>query len=704
MRLKTCWLNKSLIWSDIKRFWWLGVLNALATFFFGVFPVVSDMKHWVYARTGMPTELMFGYFFAVVFAVFSTARMFSYLNKVSSTAFCHAMPLSRKTQFVSHLCASAALSVMAGLINAVLFYIYRLDPVIAQKSPHLVLKFLSVYLIYSLCAISLTAFAQMLTGSSIACLFFTGAFVIIPLAVEGFTRLFLENHIYGYQEDYDWIVEKIFYLIPEKLLTWRCLIYFGIAALLLISAYFLYKWRPLENSGEVVAFRKLRSVFIYAVAVFAGMVSYLYFGSIFSWQIFYLLPFGLLGIVIAFMVSRKSFRIKGVQYPLLAFTAMVLLIYAGVRFDITGFEGRVPDADDVEYIRIGADDRVQADRYMETVMTAQGEERIIYPVYFDDVFETAFRSREDIDAFVALHSYMSQLDHGTASVNRPRYPEGVEYYSYTGFKRVYIEYHLKNGRMMRRQYWVNKETDKDYLEPVVTSLQYRAINDDLLAKTKKTITSAVITDERLGIFAGFEHTGNQQPVFPIDDESIDRIVEALTYDLQTVSYEDDIHVFERRDSPMTEIQLTIEYPVHNEEGKPEKPVVYTCDYPVWPFYTHTVSVLRELGLYEALPTAEDVEYISVFRDRDRDYVITDYYPKAMITAEDKGIDMLRIDDEEDIAAIYNTLDERRGIVYRDSMPPTITVRIVFKNNRELDVVFDLEAPDCPKVLKALAQA
>ena len=43
MRLKTCWLNKSVLWSDFKRFWYLGILNMLATFFFGVFPASNTI-------------------------------------------------------------------------------------------------------------------------------------------------------------------------------------------------------------------------------------------------------------------------------------------------------------------------------------------------------------------------------------------------------------------------------------------------------------------------------------------------------------------------------------------------------------------------------------------------------------------------------------------------------------------------------------
>ncbi len=703
MRLKTCWLNKSVLWSDFKRFWYLGILNMLATFFFGVFPASNTIKQWSLTMEDsvwieMPYALIGGYFFAIVFAVFATSRIFSYLNKSASCAFIHAMPLSRKTQFVSHISAAFLLSLTSGSINALLFFIYRLNPSMARISPYFSLKFLAVYLMYSLGAISLTAFAQMLTGSSIACLFFTGAFVVIPAAIEGFIKMFAENHIYGYHPIYEnFFTAKLFYLTPEELLSWRCLIYLFLSLVLLTAAYLLYKKRPLECSGEVVAFRRLRTIFIYLVAVFAGMASYLYFGSLFTYQIFYLLPFGLLGLVIAFMISRKSFQLKGVQYPLLIFTAFVVLLYIAVRFDITGFERRLPAQENVEYIRIGEDDRSVADYYPERRTTMYGEEDYsdCYPVYYDDPFDASVYGTEDIKHYLDLHSYMSKKSHSTSGVNSPNYDEETD--AYDDYRWMPIEYHLKNGRVMRRSYWVNKRRDKEYLSPVVTSAKYRAIFDELLDGTEKTVTSLSVTDERLGVFTGFERADYRQGIYKSDDESISRITQALIDDLLSVAYEDDTRLFDRADYPLTAIRITLEVPVHNERGEKEKPFRYEKTYDVWPFYTRTVAILEELGLYEALPTAQDILYMAVPLDENGKILETQYYPDENDMWDWKEH---LIEETAEIEELYKDIDKSKGVFYHNEMKLT-TVRIVYKNGRIIDRIYDVNDSDCPSVLKKI---
>ena len=83
-----------------------------------------------------------------------------------------------------------------------------------------------------------------------------------------------------------------------------------------------------------------------------------------------MLPFGILGIIIAYMLSKKAFTFKGVWKPALIYIAAVFVLFAVVEYDITGFERRIPDIDDVAsvnvaYEQFNEDDYNESESYRE---------------------------------------------------------------------------------------------------------------------------------------------------------------------------------------------------------------------------------------------------------------------------------------------------------------------------------------------------
>lgn len=135
---------------------------------------------------------------------------------------------------------------------------------------------------------------------------------------------------------------------------------------MLALAWFLYRKRHSERAGDVVAFRWLRPVFRYGVALLGGLTigRLLYF---FLWENLFqkgsyadILPFfvctalgGLLGCYAASMLLEKSRRVFRGSLPgagIVCAGAAVLCLLVSV--DVFGAERRVPDMDEIKSVQL----------------------------------------------------------------------------------------------------------------------------------------------------------------------------------------------------------------------------------------------------------------------------------------------------------------------------------------------------------------
>ena len=107
--------------------------------------------------------------------------------------------------------------------------------------------------------------------------------------------------------------------------------------------------RALENHSQLVAFKFLNPVFIYGVAVCAGLLGYIYISSLLGngRQFWIAIPFGIVGTIGAKMITERTFRPKKIIKASVIYLAMLFAIYLFIGFDITGFENRVPDMDKI---------------------------------------------------------------------------------------------------------------------------------------------------------------------------------------------------------------------------------------------------------------------------------------------------------------------------------------------------------------------
>ncbi|MBQ2940807.1 MAG: hypothetical protein IJD97_01085 [Clostridia bacterium] len=586
MLSKMSFLNKSIIKSDLKRFWYLAALNTLVTFFLGTF-IVMDRYRWgdryYGAAFGIPNDYYIAMFVGMAFSLLTTVAVFSYLNKSEQTAFAHAFPNTRKKQYISHLISAFILCASSGIINTIMILIYRFNDNVAKSvSPVVAFKFLAVYITYSALIIALTAFTQMLTGSSVACTVLTLCFAAIPVALEGFIKAFCEAHVYGFEADNEFFTADVFYLSMVKILSWKVLIYLALIAVLLLAGYFLYKIRRLECYGEVCAFTETRPVFIYTVALFTGMASYLYFGSFYDPNIFFLLPFGIIGIIIAYMLSRKSLNIKGVHKPILVYALAVVLLFAAVKLDITGYERRVPDAGSVEYVLLPGRTDYDAEGFYARISENDLDH---YHFRYAEPFDGRITDFAEIENIVKLHSHLIE----------DRQDSG---------RFIRLSYKMKNGSTINRRYRVDVHDDIDYLKPIYDSEKYRGMMVEFANGQKKDITTVSLSDMRLGSTLYYHKE--------LNEEQIKMLSDAFIKDVLETPYEEMDGIYERNNVNPTTIRFTFYVDGKFEkEGATETRAKRELAYGISPNYKNTIAVLTNLGFYDSLPTYEEVAEIGV---------------------------------------------------------------------------------------------
>ena len=369
---------------NLKRFWGFSAVVFMAYFLTTNFVVLVQSQH-LYADTvrGLVSLKSPGYIaFDVIAPVVSAVIMFSYLSKVNSTTAMHTMPFSRKSLFITNYISGLALVWIPLIINSLVSIVLNFTVIDnASKifgadgnihnliSVKLILLALGWNAICVLFTYSISVLAGMFSGNSIIHLLTAGAMnFILPvlyLVCQGYAELFL----YGYTEsDSMWnfvsrlhpvflgLGNTVSYLtglrvnvVSIRLLTW--IVYTAVAVVIAVLAFIFYKKRKLEKAGDSYVFNFVKYIiafiFTFVPATGLGMMlaydSNLWLGLAIG---------GVVGFIIGWMIINKSFKIFNLK-DIITFLACALLslaIILGFKFDIFGYENRIPKASDVEFV------------------------------------------------------------------------------------------------------------------------------------------------------------------------------------------------------------------------------------------------------------------------------------------------------------------------------------------------------------------
>lgn len=460
MNSKTSLFSKALVKSDIKRYWWISVIYIVLTALF-ILPnaVMKDIGD-VYSRFDSDNGAL-----ALFFAFALGGLLFSYLHRVNSVSFMNSIPVSRTTQYLSHILSGFILLIVPITVTSLVIFFEELH---YGSGIQFCYKYFYTCLLYSACAFMLTTFTSVLSGNLISTYVFGGGFVALPYFILSMANEIFSKNVYGFVNYDEGIMQYIYIMGIDEMWAKRSVIYIAIALALFVISLVLYKLRNMENYGEVVAFKPLKPILMYFVAVCFGLFGYDLLYYIHNRSLNFtlgVLPLGIVALIAVFMLNQKSFSFKGILKPIVIFAVCMGIVNVIFAFDLTGYEKRIPDENNV--VSIDAFSGYYANCY--TTSRDYGA-----PIY-DDINKGILTDKKDIDTITKLHKYLVQR--GAVNDNSIS---------------IKITYTLKNNKKLSRNYLLNYNEMKD----IYSIDNYKKVIYPIANDNKKEMDYVELSDSR----------------------------------------------------------------------------------------------------------------------------------------------------------------------------------------------------------------
>lgn len=605
MRSATSFFNKTIIRTDVKRFW------PLLFLYTAVWTVMLPVYQWVdlgFAYRDYPGDYLYNVLagslvMAVIFGCLFAIAVFSYMMNSRSVGLMHSLPVSRGTQFNSHVAAVMGMLTAGKLAVAVLTVLVQLAH--GEVGFRAIGMWLLVTTLVEFFFFALATLCCVVTGWLLAAPVLYGVANALALAITELLRFlgdlfyFGFAHASGYPAITCWLtpayalgqvmggtrvyetIDDVVYPVPESYIgavvadtvpapktlnpeaPGVLAVYTAAAIVLMIVSYFLYTRRASESAGDPVAFGWARPVFRYGVALCGGLALGLGLYSVVSINRdtvslpLLIVCFVLMGIMSYFaveMVLRKSFRVFSKGWPgAIAVGVMLTLVCIGASVDITGYETRLPDRDRIESVEID--------------------------IYQEDVNLYGCVEPETIEAILALHEVIAA---------EGELPTGLD-----GYYNINIEYEMADGSMMRRCYNLSLPKVMDN-EHIVEALD-RVVNCEEVRYQSTLNGRNADPDLKLrgGYISGRIKDYNRQ----LTADEAQRIYKAVLNDLENGAGKQQVLSMDA--VPQCAVYIELE----TEDG-------YNG---LWldrirPDFTETVKVLNEFGLDSATLFQVDPEY------------------------------------------------------------------------------------------------
>lgn len=398
MPRKTSFCNAALLRSDIKRYWPLLFLYVAVWVMILPLPILQAGR-WMTSITQIQAEIhntiynaLFGsIIMALLFGCFMAMAVWSYLMTARTVGLMHALPVTRTQAFLSH-----ALSGF-GILTAGNIVIFLLGAACCAGRGFVDWAMLGAWLLLTelmeLFFFALASLCAMATGWLLAIPVLYAAVNAIAILLHTVVQAMANIFYYGYyttgpakavmwltpvgriwtaigDDASYWITadgrvspeyleegQQIMQLSPAAYTT--CAIYAVVGLALLALVWWLYQKRPSESAGDAMAFRWLRPIARWSIGLCGGwgLGLFLHYAVLYNSNLTQLLICQvILGVICFFaaqMLLQKKFRIFNKRWWLET-AAMVLVLAAVtvcVKLDFTGYQHRVPDADDVTEVR-----------------------------------------------------------------------------------------------------------------------------------------------------------------------------------------------------------------------------------------------------------------------------------------------------------------------------------------------------------------
>ena len=375
MRCGTSFYNGTLGRQLTLRFWPLIALYTVIWAMFLPFVAITTPYPSPYGFTSLDVlynaKHVFQWvplFLAVGFGVLVAMAVCSHLYSTRSANFTAALPPKRTAMFATHYLTGLLWLVVPFLVMAAIaMAIYQVKlqdftTVFQVFGPGMSMGVGLLLFFYSFAML-----CGMLTGHLLALPAFYAIFSGLVGGVWLLLTAIFQEFYYGYPGSVTivpaWVawctpVWNIFFqhATPDGFDPLVVAVYAGVGVLMALGSWLLYGKRPMERAGDVVIWAGLRPVFRYGVALCSGLalgsLTRLVLGldelglaaSVMLW--------GVAGCFVGQMFLSKSVRVLRYWKGAGAIACACAALFLVMKLDLTGYETRVPDPDDVVSVSI----------------------------------------------------------------------------------------------------------------------------------------------------------------------------------------------------------------------------------------------------------------------------------------------------------------------------------------------------------------
>lgn len=686
-------ISLPLLMENLRRFWAIPVLAFLAYFFSVAFPILMSYGQLNqlsdYIRSSLANQQPFYMAVHLMIPVIAAVSVFRYLQGSSSVAVFHAMPFSRARLLHTNAISGLILILLPILANGLILLLIAKPALINYQSTILaeridvftrvaVLGWIWQSIVIVLFVYAISLFAGLVTGNPLMhFLSAIGFNFLVPGLYAVFTYYFT-TYLFGFTSGEAWSKQLTsfspYLKIFEGPLSWQItLVYLLVVAVLYGITLFLYHRRRLERAGDPYVFQAMNLFMTYLIG-FLGMsflgVYFTVFGKAWYYQYAGYLAGILLFFVIGQMIIQKTPRVFHLYTlkHLGIYTLLAVVFLAGLEWDLTGFETRIPATEKIQRAK----------------MTA----------YFNYSMETnqEFKGYEDPENIQAIRSFHQQVleEKSLLEANAKRMDYSEKTVS------VPLSYQMENGGISDRIYVVPFAMirDSQVLKQVYESREY---------KDHHLIQQFAQKDFRY--FRLYSATGLPFSVELTSQQQKDSFLEAMKKDLVQQSYDS-----------MTSLRFPyatadLWYSTRDQAGRLQENVI---NIPIRSDFQNTLAWIRNAGYEEDLTLKpEELRYITVTKtSNDTNYqpgsVVPETIDKEMAMGFDPGNlskipqqtkNLMVITDPGSMEEIMSKVD-MEALDYRNQY----MVTIVHQRGREYGVQSGfLNDPEIPSQVKEYFQ-
>ncbi|MDG5472161.1 DUF6449 domain-containing protein [Jeotgalibacillus sp. ET6] len=622
--------NKGLFQQQARSITWIAVFFTLALII--MLPLSILIDHLTRVASGQFTDSfsfyndrfnpVFEFSFAfqlIVYAIFPILLgiiLVNFTTKKAATDFMHGLPFTRQTILTNTYLAGTAALLAPLLITGALLAI--LLPFLNDQFYDFVdilgwmgLSFLIVLLLFIF-----TIMIGMFVGNGLLHAGLTYLMIFVPAGLIVLVLYNLQYYVKGlaltnYAENImtnGMFFVRLAMLLDDPFSLTEYAIYTLIAALFTAVSYIAYTKRPSEATDQTIVFPFFRYLFLYVLTFFAMLVAGFFFSEIqqgnFAWAVVGYFLGAFIGYTILQMILQKTLRLVWPWKGFVIYGVFVALLIIPVNFSAGFYENAVPEASEVQSVSINNIYQDSEVRYME--------------------------SPESIEQVIAIHETLTEV-----AVSNTYNIDSIS-----------IDYKLKNGGTLSREYRVPYELVADLTEELRRNEEYKLMNEPIFRMQKNNeITYLSLTLQY-----------SREEIRITDMTQIQELMDAIEKDVRETPSR---WQFSTNDNYFGDIYfngLDDQYQSH-------------ANVSLYMDYTNTIEWLKENNYTEGMLAPEELDSVIVVPEWTGDWSME--YDEILYNNGD--INQLPdpkyiATDNEEIQAIYTAVTEGAGTDYTVIVP------------------------------------